>query len=150
MSARNLAAVVVALSLVGGCGSGSGQVSGDFRTVSDVTVRLRIEPARTRLGRAVRVSLVLTNNSGRPKRLAFSAEEGFDLWAVQDGREVWRWSEGDAAEARDPTMELEGQGSEHLAATWTPPRAGRYTVHGEVLARGFEGELSAGLIVEES
>jgi hypothetical protein len=149
MISMRLVSLSLVILLAGGCASGSREVSGDFRTVSDVTVRLRVEPGRTRLGRAVRMSLTLTNNSGRPKKLVAGPGGGFDLWAVQGGREIWRWSDAGSA-TPGPSVELQGQGSHQFTASWTPPRAGTYTVHGEVLARGFEGELSAELIVEES
>jgi hypothetical protein len=149
MSLRRLVAVGMALVAVGGC-AGSEDVSGDVRAVSDVTVRLRIDPARTSLGRTVRLSLTLMNNSGRPKRLVFDSGDRFDFWAVQDGVQVWRWSEAEAPVAGDATLEMAGQTSEQFAVTWTPPGAGIYQIHGEVLARGYEGELSARLTVEES
>lgn len=149
---RRVAALCLMIALFTSCGSsGSGvSVSGDTRTVSDVTVSLRVEPSRVSAGRSSRFSLRVLNVSGRPKTLTFNSGKRYDFWVTsKSGRELWRASSGKSFIQSIQTLELQGQGAEVFAEPWTPPAAGAYKVHAELAAEGYEGTLTAPLTVDE-
>ncbi|HVL82663.1 MAG TPA: BsuPI-related putative proteinase inhibitor [Actinomycetota bacterium] len=136
--------------LLAGCSTGESRVAGDVRNVSDVTVNLRVEPARAKPGAAVRMTLSLMNNSGRPRTLTYPTSQRYDFWVTSGGREIWRSSsERMFGQAQDQEA-LQGQSGTRYAETWTPTAEGTYVVHAELKAEGFEGELSTEIAVEAS
>lgn len=145
-----LAVAAAWMLMLGACGSSgsSVKVSGDSRTVSDVTIALRVEPARIVSGQASRFTLRVLNVSGRPKTLEFSSSKRYDFWVTAAGAEVWRWSQDRSFAQSFQNVVLQGQGTEVYSESWSAPAVGEYIVHAELAAVGYEGALEAPLIVE--
>ena len=73
------AAFVVAIALVCAACAGSGEVSGDRRTVGNVAITFTVRPARVEVGKAVRLALRMTNIAGRPTDLTFPSSKLYDF-----------------------------------------------------------------------
>ncbi|HVE92747.1 MAG TPA: BsuPI-related putative proteinase inhibitor [Actinomycetota bacterium] len=146
MKARTLVAVA-ALAFCS-CASSGAPVGGDQRRVGSVTVTLRVDPSRVKLGRSVRLTLGLQNVSGQAQTLRFASGQKYDFWATRDGREVWRWSKDRVFTQAEQSQELQGQTGAHFSESWTPGQAGTYEVMAEFAAEGFAGTLRDELVVE--
>lgn len=144
---RLVSAVLATALLIGSCAGGQA-VTGDRRNVGVVTVVFSARPARVRVGQAVRMSIRLVNNSGRPSEVQFDQGRLYDFWAVLDDEEVWRWSDGREFDAADVNVTLASQQPQTYSETWTPDATGTYQVFGVVESDGFDRPLSGRVTVE--
>jgi hypothetical protein len=85
-------AVLLAVLAMTAC-AGNPDVSGDRRTVGDATLAFSASPSRVEVGKAVRLTIRLTNHGGRVKRLPFASGQLYDFWVTRGDDEVWRWSD---------------------------------------------------------
>ena len=139
--------VSIAIAAATAC-AGSAEVSGDRRVVGGVTMTFTVKPARSDVGRAVRLAMRLTNNTGRAEKLTFTSGQQYDFWITEDGKEIWRWSDDRSFTQAIEERMLAPQDSLTLAESWTPERPGRYVAHGRTTAdkygRALTGELTVG------
>lgn len=136
--------VVVATSA---CASGSDPISGDFRNVEGITMTLRVDPAVAELGQGVTLSINLQNNTGRDETLTFPSGKKFDFWITDGAEEVWRWSEGMFFTQAVEEVEIPGGSGESFSQTWRAATTGELTVHAELFAERFTGEMTGELEV---
>jgi hypothetical protein len=138
-----LAAGLLCISCVG-----EADISGDRRNVGSVSVIFKVEPARVRVGQAVRLTFRLVNNAGREERLTFPSAQRYDFWVTSGTRQTWRWSKGQVFVQALTNETISAQGSLTLGEAWTPEHAGSYVAHGRLTARGYERELTGRVVVE--
>lgn len=136
------APLVFLLVLLTACASGSTPISGDFRNVRGLTMTLRIEPSVVERGQGVTMGINVQNNTGREETLRFPSGQRYDFWITEDDREVWRWSEGMLFTQAVETLEIPGGSGESFGETWRADESGELTVHAELMAEGFTGELT--------
>ena len=138
------------LLLLAGCqldGGGGTPISGDSRNVGDVTLTLRIEPARVKVGDPVRLTLRLFNNSGRERSLTYPSGQRYDFWVSKGDRKVWRWSEGKAFTQAIVTEALPGQTGKPYTEVWRPDVPGAYRAHAVLTADGYRDPLTGPVTV---
>jgi intracellular proteinase inhibitor BsuPI len=139
-------AAFAALVACAACAGGQ-EVSGDLRTVGSVSVTFRVDPARVKIGQAVRVGFRLTNSAGKIEKLSFPSGQRYDFWATRGGRVVWRWSKEKVFVQEITHDSIQSQGTISYAESWTPNRAGTYELHGRLTAQGYAGEMRGALVV---
>lgn len=142
------AAVFASLLTLVSC-AGSSEVSGDRRVVGGIGVTFSVRPAQVEVGQAVRLTLRLTNNTGRSETLTSPTSQKYDFWITIDDREVWRWSEDKVFTQALTDEEIAPHASVAYAEPWTGSAPGTYIAHGVVLAEGFGRELRGELKVGE-
>lgn len=145
---RFVIVVGAALVCLAAC-AGSAEVSGDRRVVGGVIVTFTVTPGRAEVGRAVRVALRLTNNTGRAEKLTFASGQQYDFWVTDGDKEIWRWSEDRVFTQAIEERTLGPQESLTLAESWTTTKAGELVAHGQLKANGYGRALSGDLIVGE-
>ena len=117
-------------------------MSGDRRTVGDVTIAFTITPARVEVGKAVRLAIRLTNHGGRPEELAFASGQLYDFWVTQADDEVWRWSDDMTFTQATQEKTIASQDTLTLSESWTAAGTGESIVHALLKADGFDRELT--------
>jgi hypothetical protein len=122
--------------------AGGGEVSGDRRVIGDVTMAFTVTPARVEVGKAVRLSLRLTNHGGRIKQLDFASGQLYDFWVTKSGDEVWRWSDDRTFTQATERREIASQDTLTLAESWTTEGVGTYVAHALLRSEGFDRELT--------
>lgn len=142
-------AALIACLLVVVCSACAGSdVSGNRRIVGDASLAFTVTPSRIELGKAVRLQLRVTNSGGRPEVLNFSSGQMYDFWVTDSGREVWRWSDDRAFTQALQKQTVASQDSVTFDESWTTSLTGTLTVHGRLLAQGFDRELTGRLQVD--
>ena len=141
------ASVALVAILCASC-AGSGEVSGDRRTVGNVAVTFTVRPARVEVGRSVRLTLRMANVAGLPAELTFPTSQLYDFWVTRGKTEVWRWSKERVFTPAVEKRTIEPLATLTLAEPWVARSSGSYVVHGELYANGFRdgltGELKVG------
>jgi len=83
---------------------------------------------------AVEFAFTVANADTEPVELAFPSGKTADVAVLDDGIEVWRWSEGPAF-TRAPRRETLGPGESFThEATWEEPRPGTFTAEATIAA----------------
>jgi hypothetical protein len=85
------------------------------------------------LGDTVHMALRATNATGEVVDLTFPSGQSFDFVVLQDGREVWRWSEDRMFTQAIRHERMEPGETRIHEAEWVAPAE----ISGEVLVRGF-------------
>lgn len=145
---RASAIIVAAALLLAGCPSPDTRVTGERRTLGVVTMTLRIEPTQLRVGEAVQMRIRLVNNSGQAETLEFPSGKRYDFWVLEDGEEVWRWSDGQMFTQAAESIMLEGQTGRSFAESWSPGTPGTYQIRGALTAEGYDQTLEGEVRVE--
>lgn len=139
---------VIVLVTAAACASGSEPISGDFRNVEGMTMTLRVDPSVAELGQGVALSINVQNNTGREETLTFPSGKLYDFWITDaDDEELWRWSEGRFFTQAVENVQVPGGSGESFSETWRADTSGELTVHAELLAQRFTGELTGELEV---
>lgn len=145
---RGLVVAAALLLSAAACASGSTPISGDFRNVEGMTMTLRVEPSVAELGQGVTLSINLQNNTGREETLTFPSGKRYDFWITDaDDEELWRWSEGKFFTQAVENVAVPGGSGESFSETWRAEASGDFTVHAELFAERFTGELTGELEV---
>ncbi len=82
---------------------------------------------------SVRFTLMVTNTSGAPLELTFPSGQSFDFVVMENGRELWRWSEDKMFTMAIRQETLAPGETRTYHAVWRPPPG----VQGRVTVRGF-------------
>jgi hypothetical protein len=135
---------LVAAALVLASCAGGADVTGDRRTVGDVTMAFTVTPARTEVGKAVRLTIRLTNHGGRVKQLPFTSGQMYDFWVTrgETDDEVWRWSDDMSFTQATSERTIASQDSISFAENWTASTNGDFIAHAVVRSEGFDRELT--------
>jgi hypothetical protein len=141
------AILLAAMTAITACQSGA-PIAGDSRNVGAVTVSLRAEPARVKVGQTVRLTLSLQNNSGREQTLRYPSGQRYDFSAAKGRHKVWQWSDTRDFVQAETSETLPGQTGSRYSESWTPDEPGTYTVTALSKAQGFEDPLSGRVIVQ--
>lgn len=139
---RRLAVAVLLAALASACFSAGPPISGDSVNVSDVTMSFRVDPAVVEAGEGVGLAVNLRNNGGQPQTLGFRSAQRAEFWVTrEDGREVWRFSDGRSFAQVLEDEVIPPQSGTSFTATWRPDSRGTYTAHARVLAAGYDRTL---------
>jgi hypothetical protein len=141
------ALLVLALVACAACAEGGTPMSGDSRTLGDLTVTFRVEPAKLRAGSSVRFTLDVQNASGRESVLKFGSAQEYDFVVTSGGHEVWRWSSGRAFAQVQTEERIAGSSGKQFTETWRPDRPGSFTAAGLLAVGGFGTPLQGTLEV---
>lgn len=111
-----------------------GQTKSPSKSQSGSLVLQLVAPAQVAAGKPVPLRLTLTNTGKEPAEAILGGRPPFDFIVTQDGREVWRWAEGQAIQMILETRTLgPGEKLEYSAewpSTGAPPSPGRYLARG--------------------
>ncbi len=123
--------------LAGGCILGSAEVGS-----LDLTVSLRVEPARLSPGQQARAILTVTNSGVQVARLVFPTVQRYDFVLLDlHGSELWRWSAGRMFAQLITSDSLAAGASVVYEESFTlPGAAGQYRLIGSLLL--MDGVLS--------
>lgn len=92
---------------------------------------------------AVTFTYAVENTGSAPIELDFRSAQTHDVAVVDDGSEVWRWSDGQMFAQMLSSETLDPDGSVTYEATWDDPRPGDYEAVAELAARGTDCEARA-------
>ncbi len=106
-----------------------------------------VAPSRAEVGRPVRLTLRLTNVTGKTEQLEFPTGQRYDFWVMDGDEEVWRWSDGQVFTQAATNASIDTQGTLVLTENWTPDRTGDFEAFGELAADGYKRPLSGELRV---
>ena len=131
---------VLLVVLCGACAGGD-LVSGDRRSIGTVTVVLAVTPAQARLGEPVRLTFRLSNDGGAKQTLTFPSAQKYDFLVSENGRRIWRWSDGQAFAQNVTYEQIAPQATITYSENWTPQQTGSFKVSGAIEAQGFSGRF---------
>ncbi len=94
---------------------------------------------------SVRFTFMATNASDAPLELTFPTGQSFDFVVMENGRELWRWSEDRMFTQAIRTETLAPGETRTYHAVWQPPPgvSGRVTVRGFLTAQEHRAEQEA-------
>jgi hypothetical protein len=141
-----LIAAAAALSALLAC-AGEADVTGDRRVNGPMTVVFTVRPARVDVGKSVRLTLRMQNNSGRNVDLTFNSGQSYDFAITKGSKELWRWSDERSFTQEITTRSVEPFGTVTFAESWTTEGAGDFVAHGEIKAQGYEHVMNGKLKV---
>ncbi len=117
------------------------QPMNEHSTAAPLVSSLQVET----LEDSVRFTYMVTNTSGSPIELTFPTGQSFDFVVLDNGREVWRWSEDMMFTQAIRSETLRPDETRTYHAVWTPARSvrGNYTVRGFLTAQEHRAEQQA-------
>jgi hypothetical protein len=111
--------------------------------VASLRVELSTDRDSYSLGDDVRLNLAISNRGTAPALFRFPTGQKYDFALRQNGREVWRWSQGKSFSASANALSLKPGETLSFHETWPgidhqglPVEPGRYTVAGWLTATG--------------
>ena len=143
-----LPALAIVFALAAASCAGGAEIAGDRRIVGDATLSFTVNPSRIEVGKPVRLQLRVTNNGGRPEVLNFSSGQLYDFWVTRGDRELWRWSDDRSFTQALERRTVASQDSITFGENWTTESTGTLTIHGRLLAEGFDRALTGELRVD--
>ena len=142
-----LFAAVLLVAVCASCAGGD-LVSGDRRSIGTVTVVFAVTPAQARVGEPVRLTFRLSNDAGAKQKLTFPSAQKYDFLVTENGRRIWRWSDGQAFAQNVTYEEIAPQSTITYSETWTPQQTGRFKMSGAIEAQGFTGRFFGSVSVK--
>lgn len=83
---------------------------------------------------AVRFDLTVRNRGAEPVALEFNSSQKADVTVLNDGEEIWRWSNGRMFTQALETDHLAPSEQVRYSCTWNNPSPGEYRVIAELTA----------------